>query len=305
MRTFVVIALLGAIAQLIDGALGMAYGVTSTTLLLAVGTSAAVASASVHLSEVGTSLVSGIAHWRLGNVDWRVVRIISIPGGIGAIIGAYILGEAATEGATVWVAVILLLLGLYVLVRFLFNIKVVKEGARPSARFLIPLGAVAGFVDATGGGGWGPIATPTLIASGRLDPRRTVGSIDTAEFVVAICASIGFLASLGTSGLSWVAVGALLAGGVVAAPFAAWLVRLFPPAVLGTLVGGIVILTNTRTLLRESDLESSIGWAIYGLVLIAWTSAVVYAVRKVRRERAAAADIAPVEEATAERAPVH
>ncbi len=172
MRTIVLIGLVGFAAQLVDGSLGMAYGVTTTTLLLAIGTNPAAASATVHLAEIGTTLVSGVSHWKFGNVDWRVVRRIAIPGAIGAFLGATILSKLSTEAAAPVMAVILLLLGLYILIRFTFQgIPPRHNLGKPlRKRFLSPLGFVAGFVDATGGGGWGPVGTPGDPGQWRLEP---------------------------------------------------------------------------------------------------------------------------------------
>jgi hypothetical protein len=155
-------------------------------------------------------------------------------------------------------------------------------------RFLGPLGLVAGFVDATGGGGWGPVGTPAILASGRMEPRKVIGSIDTSEFLVAVAASLGFLLSLGTQGVdaTW-AIG-LLAGGLVAAPIAAWLVRHVPPRLLGSLVGGMIILTNTRTLLRSDwiDAADPVRYAVYAVLYAVWAAAVVHSYRQYRRDRA-------------------
>ena len=149
----------------------MAYGVTSTTLLLTEGAAPAVASATVHLAEIGTTLASGTAHWRFGNVDWRTVGLMAVPGAIGAFIGAVVLSSLSAELAEPWVAAILFFLGLYIMVRFTRR----RQSPRPEpvrrlrAAFLSPLGALAGTVDAMGGGGWGPIGTSSLLSSGRLD----------------------------------------------------------------------------------------------------------------------------------------
>ncbi len=290
MRSFVVFALAGVFAQLVDGTLGMAYGVTSTTVLLAAGIAPAAASASVHLAEVGTTLVSGTAHWKFGNVDWPVVARIALPGAAGAVLGAYLLSSLSTETAAPYMAGLLVMLGTYVLLRFSVRAvaaTVVRPG-RPGSRFLAPLGLVAGFVDATGGGGWGPIATTTLLSSGRLAPRKVIGSVDTAEFVVAIAASIGFLFVLGSQDISWVAVGGLLLGGVLAAPFAAWLVRSMPARLLGTAAGGFIVLTNMRTLLAAVNVGGSGRVAFYLLVAAAWVVALLAAVQAMRADRAEA-----------------
>ncbi|MFT7837984.1 sulfite exporter TauE/SafE family protein [Saccharothrix sp. BKS2] len=289
MRQLVLLALVGLGAQLVDGSLGMAYGVTSTTLLLAIGTSPAAASATVHLAEIGTTLVSGVAHWRFGNVDWKVVAKIGIPGAVGAFAGATFLSSLSTETAAPVMSLILLALGLYILVRFTtFGLPRHNLGKPLRKRFLGPLGLVAGFVDSTGGGGWGPVGTPAILASGRLEPRKTIGSIDTSEFLVAVAASLGFLFGIGSQGIDFTWVFALLIGGVIAAPIAAWLVRHIPPRVLGSAVGGLIILTNTRTLLRSDwiDASDSVKWPVYAVIYLVWAAALAYSIREYRIERA-------------------
>src|SRR3954462_1059505 len=253
MKSVVTIAIVGLGAQLVDGTLGMAYGVTSTTLLLTAGYSPAIASASVHLAEIGTTLASGVSHWRFGNVNWKVVRNIGIPGAVGAIAGATFLSNLSTEAAAPWMAGILLALGLYLLLRFSTRLPVQKTDVPPRKRFLAPLGLFAGFVDATGGGGWGPVATPTLISSGRVTPRKGIGTGDTSEFLVAIAASLGFLIGIGSEGVVWSSVLALLAGGLVAAPIAAYLVRHMPTRLLGASVGGLIVVTNLKTILDNAE----------------------------------------------------
>lgn len=261
----------------------MAYGVTSTTLLLAINTSAASASATVHLAEIGTTLVSGAAHWRFGNVDWTVVRRVGVPGALGAFAGATFLSSLSTATAAPIMSLILLTLGVYVLVRFTVSgLPRDRVGLPLRKRFLGPLGLVAGFVDATGGGGWGPVGTPAILASGRMEPRRVIGSIDTSEFLVAIAASAGFLVGIGSESINFGWVGALLLGGMIAAPIAAWLVRMVPPRVLGSAVGGVIILTNVRTLLLSDWIDASAGirYASYLVIVAAWAAAVAWSVRQ-------------------------
>ncbi|MBG0567220.1 sulfite exporter TauE/SafE family protein [Actinoplanes aureus] len=288
MRKLLLLALVGLGAQLVDGSLGMAYGVTSTTLLLAIGTNPAAASATVHLAEIGTTLVSGLSHWRFGNVDWKVVLKIGVPGAVGAFAGATFLSSISTETAAPLMAIILLTLGLYVFLRFTFQGLPKGQLGKPlRKRFLAPLGVVAGFVDSTGGGGWGPVGTPAILASGRLEPRKTIGSIDTSEFLVAIAASIGFIIGIGSENIDFGWVAALLIGGVIAAPIAAWLVRHIPPRVLGAAVGGVIILTNSRSLLRSDWIDASDGvrYSIYAVIYVAWAAALVYAFSQYRRNR--------------------
>jgi uncharacterized protein len=288
-KTLVLLALVGLGAQLVDGSLGMAYGVTSTTLLLAIGTNPAAASATVHLAEIGTTLASGLSHWKFGNVDWKVVAKIGVPGAVGAFAGATFLSYLSTEVAAPVMSLILLTLGAYILIRFtLRGIDRQHLGKPMRKRFLGPLGLVAGFVDATGGGGWGPVGTPAILASGRMEPRKVIGSIDTSEFLVALAASLGFLFALGSQGVNFAWVLVLLAGGLIAAPIAAWLVRHIPPRLLGSLVGGMIVLTNTRTLLKSDwiDAGDSTRYAIYAVIYAIWAAAVVWSFLEYRKDRA-------------------
>jgi len=284
MRKLLVLGFVGLLAQLIDGSLGMAYGVTSSTLLLAAGVAPAAASAAVHFSEIGTSLVSGFSHHKLGNVDWRTVSVLAVPGFVGAFAGATFLSSLPADTAKPWVAGLLLALGGYVVYRFL-----VLGGRRPvfrtraSKKFLVPMGLVGGTLDSIGGGGWGPVGTTTLLSSGRLEPRKVVGSIDTSEFVVAVGGSLGFLLALGSQGIEWSYAIALLAGGVVAAPIAAWLVRKLAPRVLGVAAGGLIVLTNSKTIAETLGATGIAVGAIAATVGALWISGIVWAVREERK----------------------
>jgi hypothetical protein len=201
-------------------------------------------------------------------------------------------------------SLILLTLGAYILVRFtLRGIDRRHLGKPMRKRFLGPLGLVAGFVDATGGGGWGPVGTPAILASGRMEPRKVIGSIDTSEFLVSVAASLGFLTALGSQGIDATWALGLLVGGVVAAPLAAWLVRHIPPRMLGSLVGGMIVLTNSRTLLKSDWLDASdpVRYGVYAVLYTVWALAVVHSYRQYRKDRAlesaeAAAAIAAVNE---------
>jgi uncharacterized protein len=286
-RSLIVLAIVGLAAQLVDGSLGMAYGVTSTTLLLAVGLSPALASASVHIAEVGTTLASGVSHWRFGNIDWSKVGWLAVPGGIGAFFGAVVLASVITaEAAEPIVAIFLFALGIYILARFSFRRHEKPVHVRPvPAKFLGPLGLVAGFLDAAGGGGWGPISTPTLLSSGRMEPRKIVGTVDTSEFVVAFAASVGFLVSLSFSQIPWQVVGALLVGGLVAAPIAAWVVRILPMRVLGTAVGGVILITNMKTFLETAGVSGGLVFVIYALIVVVWLAALAHSIIVNRQEK--------------------
>ncbi len=301
MRKLIVLGFVGLIAQLIDGSLGMAYGVTSSTLLIAAGVAPAAASAAVHFSELGTSLVSGASHHKFGNVDWRTVSILAVPGFVGAFLGATLLSNMDAAVAKPVVAVILLGLGVYVVYRFLRlgGARPTFKG-RPSVAFLAPMGLVAGTLDAVGGGGWGPVGTTSLLSSGRLEPRKVVGSIDTSEFVVAVGASLGFLFGLGSAGINWGYAGALLAGGVVAAPIAAWLVKHLAARVLGVAAGGLIVLTNTKTLLESVGTPGVVIALTAAVIFTLWVTGIAWAVKQERLARAlAVSDDRPVEPATA------
>lgn len=269
MQRYLLLAAVGLAAQLVDGSLGMGYGVTSSSLLLVVGLTPAMASASVHLAEMGTNIASGISHYKLGNVDWRLVGKIGVPGAFGAFAGATFLSSLATEAAAPVMATILGLLGMYILLRYTFKPPQVATARRSPhrARFLVPLGLVGGFVDATGGGGWGPVSTTSLLSAGKTAPRTVIGSVDTSEFLVSTAASVGFIAMLGTAGIDWWIVVSLLLGGVVAAPIAAWLVSRIPAQVMGVAVGGLIVITNVRTLFGAGHVQGDT--AILGYIAIA------------------------------------
>jgi uncharacterized membrane protein YfcA len=299
MRNLIVLGFVGFLAQLIDGSLGMAYGVTSSTLLLTAGIAPAAASAAVHFSEIGTTLVSGFSHHRLGNVDWRTVSIIAVPGGVGAFFGATFLSSLPGDVAKPWVAALLLALGVYVIWRFL-----ILGGRRPqfsgrlSKRFLAPLGLFAGAMDAIGGGGWGPVGTTSLLSSGRLEPRKVVGSIDTSEFVVAVGGSLGFLFALGSQGIDFTLAAALFAGGAVAAPIAAWLVRHLAARVLGVAAGGLIVLTNSKTILESLGMQGSLVAVAAAVLFVTWITTIVWAVKQEREARALEAEAASLEAST-------
>lgn len=287
MLPLLLVALAGFAAQLVDGSLGMGYGLTSSTLLIAIGLTPALASASVHLAEIGTSAVSGFSHAKLGNVDKKVLARIAIPGGIGAFLGATVLAGLSTQAARPWASALLFVLGWYVFIRFLVNRAVTLRKGRPGRRLLIPLGLVGGFVDATGGGGWGPVTTPALLATGRMAPARVVGTMNAAEFIVAVSASAGFLVGLGTAAINLEVLLPLLIGGMLAAPLAAWIAHRLPMRIMGVAVGGMIIFTNSITLSGAVDLATPVRLAIIGAVVVLWIGAVIAVVLQHRRSVAA------------------
>ncbi len=285
MTGLILIALAGFGASFVDGALGMGFGVTSTTLLIAVGLSPALASASFHLAKLGTAAASGMAHHRFGNVDWAGVRRIGLPGAAGAFVGATVLSHLSTTAALPFTGTLLFLLGIYIVIRFVIGRAPRRASGTPGRRLMVPLGLVGGFVDATGGGGWGPVTTPTLLADGRLSPARVIGTVNTAEFIVALAASLGFLIGLGTAGIDIGIVLALLAGGIIAAPLAAWVVRFLNPRILGVVVGCVILLLNARLILGALGADPVVWWTVYAMLLTVTIAAITFVVRIVMRER--------------------
>jgi len=286
MQRLVLLALVGLAAQLIDGALGMGFGVTSASLLLAIGFVPASASATVHMAEVVTTLASGAAHWRLGNSDRRVTLALALPGSVGAFGGAVFLASIPADLARPFISIFLFGLGVAILVRFHQQSvrRIIPRKPRFRRRFLlVPLGLVAGFCDASGGGGWGPITTSTLLARRELTPRKVVGSVDTSESAVAFAATLGFLLTLGWEGVNLTWVAAFMIGGIIAAPIAAWLVTRIPPYLLGILVAGVILLTNSRTLMDALDITGQAAMLGYLVILAVWGMSLATVIRERRR----------------------
>jgi uncharacterized membrane protein YfcA len=286
MWVLLLVSVAGFLAQLVDGAMGMAFGVTSTTLLIFLAYNPAAASAIVHLVEIVTSSISGASHIRFGNVDWHALVKVAVPGAVGAFIGAMLLSSVDLSAARPWTASILLALGVLVLYRFTRPIILGKK-RRARARWLAPLGLVGGFIDSTGGGGWGPVVTTSLTASNALEPRKAIGTTNTAEFVIALAASIGFLIGLGAEQIPWDAVGALLIGGALAAPFAAWLVSKAPQRLLGILVGNLIIALNVRQLSISFELPPVAAISAYSAIAILVVVSVIYGVKLLKQDKLA------------------
>ena len=235
--------LVGLIAQAIDGALGMAYGITSTSFLLATGSSPAVASASVHIAEVFTTGVSGVAHIKLGNVSRQLFLRLLLPGMAGAVAGAWLVSSIDGEVIKPLVSAYLLGMGVFVLSKALRPHR--PKHGRP--RHVAKLGLVGGFVDAAGGGGWGPVVTTTLVGTGQ-DPRTTIGSVNLAEFFLTFVAAGVF--SLLVDETPWATVAGLVLGGLFAAPLAALMTRRLPTRTLLVLVGSVIVAISAFNLWR-------------------------------------------------------
>ena len=208
--------LVGLLAQLVDGSLGMAYGITSTSFLIGIGATPAAASGAVHVAEIFTTAFSGISHIKFGNVHKDLFKKLVIPGVIGGILGAYILTSIDGKLIKPYITVYLLLMGLFILRKAFILIKHNNK----KIKHVRKLALTGGFLDAIGGGGWGPIVTSTLIGQGN-SPRHTIGSVNTAEFFVSFATGITFIL-LGSTG-HWILVAGLIIGGLFSAPFAAYL----------------------------------------------------------------------------------
>ena len=242
--TILLYILVGFVAQTIDGALGMAYGVSSNTFLLSLGLPPAAASASVHMAEVVTTGVSGVSHWRLGNIDWNLVKRLLIPGVMGGVAGAYLLTSIDGNVIKPWISAYLLVMGVFILYKAFRPSGHVNDGTH-TARVSV-LGLIGGFCDAIGGGGWGPVVTTTLVARGK-NPRLTIGSVNFSEFFVTFAESVTFVLTL-TFTQYWQIILGLLIGGAIAAPLAARVTKTLPLKGLMILVGTLIILLSIRTI---------------------------------------------------------
>jgi len=237
-----VFIVVGFIAQIIDGALGMAYGVSSNSFLLGIGIPPAAASASVHMAEVVTTAISGFSHWKLGNLDTNLIKKLIIPGALGAILGAYILTNLPGDVLKPFIAVYLLIMGVVILSKGFKK----EPNEQKVVSHISTLGVMGGFFDAIGGGGWGPIVTSTLVARGN-NPRFTIGSVNFSEFFITFAQSVVFVFTLQFSEY-WKIIVGLLIGGAIAAPMAALVTKKLPVRQLMLLVGVLIIALSIRTL---------------------------------------------------------
>lgn len=226
----------GFVAQLIDGALGMAFGVISSTLLISLGVPPAAASAGVHVAETFTTAASGTSHIYHRNVDWRLFRRLAIPGVIGGVLGAYVLTQVSADVARPFVLAYLASIGVYLIWRGFHY-----PPTHNPPKVVEPLGLAGGFLDAAGGGGWGPVVTGNLLAQGT-EPRRTIGTVNTTEFIVTATISATFIATLGWEMFTTATLG-LLIGGILAAPFGALVAKKAKPKILLVFVGIVLTLT--------------------------------------------------------------
>ncbi len=238
---FYIYLLVGFAAQMIDGALGMAYGVSSTSFLLSAGLSPATASASVHFAEVFTTGISGFSHWRFGNVNKKLFLKLVLPGVLGAVLGAYAISSFDGEVIKPYVSIYLLLMGVIIIAKATRKMLVFKE-----VKNVRWLALVGGFVDASGGGGWGPVVTTTLLGSG-LKPKLTIGTVNAVEFLVALAASSVFTLFIQMD--NWQVIVGLILGGAIAAPLGAYVCHKINARAAMIFVGLLIIFLSVRTLL--------------------------------------------------------
>jgi len=290
MSELLVVFLAGFAASLVDGALGMGFGPTSSSILLGTGLSPAGISTTVNLAKVATGITAAVSHWRFGNIDRRLVLRLAGPGCVGALIGVTVLANVDGDSLKPVLSALLLVVAARILVRFSRPLPPRASGDTPAEvdaaeRQYDERGTVV--AAATGGitnglvGAWGPVVTPFLLHRG-LSPRYAIGSVNTAEVAVAVVASGSLLASVGGGGIDLGVVLAMLAGGVLAAPIAAWSIRWLPARALGVAVAGLLFLTNVRELASTAGIGSA-RWAAYAAVVLACTYAAVRPRLMVRR----------------------
>ena len=247
MVKFLIYLLIGFLAQMIDGTMGMAYGVSCRTFLrTAAGVPGATASAVVHVSEVPTTLASGISHLKMKNVNLSLLWKLMIPGVVGGVVGAYLLQNAGDRFEP-FIDGYLILMGIVIIAKA-FSKK--EKAPREPGAYVFPLGLAGGFFDAAGGGGWGPIVTSTMVATGH-DVKRTIGTVNTAEFVVTLAETIAFIPTLVSQFREYLLIVlGLIIGGVVAAPVAAWACKKLPVKALLIIVGALIACLNIWNLIK-------------------------------------------------------
>jgi uncharacterized membrane protein YfcA len=276
MPDLVLVALAGFCAALVDGALGMGFGPTSSSILLGTGLSPTSVSTTVNLAKVATGIAAAISHWRFRNIDHKLVLKLAIPGAIGALIGVTILSNVDADVVKPALALLLIVIGLRILWRFSRPVTVKAEEFEdlegdpdkmpPFDDRGVEIVATAGGVTNGMIGAWGPVVTPFLMGR-QLAPRFAVGSVNTAEVAVAAVSVTSLIAAVGKGGLDVGVIIAMLLGGILAAPVAAWSVRHIPARPMGVAVGGLLLLTNARELSNSGDLGAE-RWLAYALVAV-------------------------------------
>ena len=275
MTELIIVALAGFLASFVDGALGMGFGPTSSSILFATGLSPAAVSTTVNLAKVATGLSAALSHWRFGNIDRRLVLTLAIPGSLGALVGVTILASVDGDQLRPILAGLLVLVALRMLARFSLVLPV-RANSHEDGQLVFDRRGTS-VAAATGGvtnglvGAWGPVVTPYLLHRG-IEPRFAIGSVNTAEVAVATVASGSLLASVGGSGIDPATVVAMLAGGVIASPIAAWSIRFLPARGIGLAVAALLLVTNFRELAGWADIGAP-RWLAYAAVALATTAA--------------------------------
>jgi uncharacterized membrane protein YfcA len=296
----VLVGLAGFFASMVDGALGMGFGPTSSSILLSTGVSPAAASTTVNLAKVASGIAAGVSHWRLNNIDHRLVLRLAIPGAVGALIGALVLSNVNGDDIRPLLAILLMIVGVRILFRFSQALPASRNAAADAAAATrapefneagVEIAAAAGGVTNGLVGAWGPVVTPFLLHRG-LPPRYAIGSVNTAEVAVALVSAGTLLTSLGRGGIELGVVLAMLIGGVVAAPLAAYVVRFIPARLLGLAVAGLLLLTQSRELATAYDFPGS-RWIAYLsipviVLLAALRPRITRRLRQAKQRRAAA-----------------
>lgn len=274
MKKLLIFALAGFLAQLVDGSLGMGFGASSSSILLTYGITPAIVSATVHFSEIATTAASGTSHWKFDNVHRSTMLKLAIPGAIFGFLGAAFLTHIHSSVIKPYIAIFLLAMGFYILYQFLFRRQheTHEHVGQLSGWKLIPQGAIAGLLDAIGGGGWGPVNTPILLSSKKIQPRYAIGTVSASEFFVTLATSLSFILFLGITQINWWLVVALSIGGMAAAPISAYLTKILPINILAICVGGLIIFTNSNALLSyfvdNSTIINVIKFAIICSILV-------------------------------------
>jgi uncharacterized membrane protein YfcA len=278
MQQLLLFALAGFVASLVDGALGMGFGPTSSSILLLSGLAPAAVSTSVNLAKVFAGIAAGISHWKFRNLDRALVLKLAVPGCVGAIVGVTVLSSIDGNTIRPYLAVLLTIAGVRILVRFARPLPREEQpphlpdgtSVRVPAHNLRGLTLAAFIGGITNGmiGAWGPVVTPFLLHRA-VRPRFAIGCVNTAEIAVASASAVSLLAALGANTVNGGLLVAMLIGGVIAAPLAAWVIRYVPPRPMGIAVGGLLLLTNARDLIAWSGIAAfPWGWGIYLAILV-------------------------------------
>ncbi|WP_025272819.1 sulfite exporter TauE/SafE family protein [Haloglycomyces albus] len=264
MITIFTAAVGGILAQAVNGSLGMGYGTIATTILLSAGITPVVASATVNVATAGVGYASGLSHWKMGNVHWKLTGLLAVPGMLGGFFGATALTSLSINAATPVTAIILAGLGIIIILKFARRTDRDVIVAPTRLGFAMPTGLMGGFLNALGGGGWGPVATPAMLATSGLPPAKVVGSVSVAEALTATAIVVGFWYSLAdTMTVMWPVVIGLVAGGVVISPLAAWATRRIPTRRLGLVIGFLVVVLNLHKFFQHIDIATAAVVVIY------------------------------------------